>query len=327
MSESPGSVMDKEDTRKYLPQAVPKSTLSAHIHPAGKSVKALQRRENQNSTILNPRTDMSSGHPQSIPLLQETGRENRQPSSSAHPGDDTLRLSFRHLPRPPTPIVLPHAVGHEREGSVPSTEHAEQLGPGPQVPGESSMCLACAPPATCHIPVSPPTLSIPRYQARDRHRLTPDDRERPRFNSGRPARRKCRGSRIVRKGLTSSVVVHVGLRKHSVVLDLRLAQGRAVVADDHELGLARSQRLECGLVAQGVLARLHHKREARVDGLGRCLSFLGHLELIVFSAWSAHGAAQPQGSRQRLLLAHVSHSTIQSACRTKPLRPHHHTRP
>jgi hypothetical protein len=29
MSESPGSVMEREDTRKYLPQAVPKSTLSA----------------------------------------------------------------------------------------------------------------------------------------------------------------------------------------------------------------------------------------------------------------------------------------------------------
>ena len=30
MSESPGSVMESDDTRKYLPHAVPKSTLSAH---------------------------------------------------------------------------------------------------------------------------------------------------------------------------------------------------------------------------------------------------------------------------------------------------------
>lgn len=63
-------------------------------------------------------------------------------------------------------------------------------------------------------------------------------------------------------------MVHVGLGKHRVILDLRLAEGRAVIADDDELGLARSQGLEGGLVAQGVLARLHHKREARVDGFG-----------------------------------------------------------
>ena len=76
--------------------------------------------------------------------------------------------------------------------------------------------------------------------------------------------------------LTSGVVVNVGLGKHRVVLDLRLAEGRAVVADDDELGLAGTQSLESRLVPQGVLAGLHHERQARVDGLRRCLSFLGH---------------------------------------------------
>ena len=35
--------------------------------------------------------------------------------------------------------------------------------------------------------------------------------------------------------LTASVVVHAGLRKHGIVLDLRLAERRAVARDQHEL--------------------------------------------------------------------------------------------
>ena len=36
--------------------------------------------------------------------------------------------------------------------------------------------------------------------------------------------------------LTAGVVVHAGLGQHGVVLDLGLADGRAVVGDDDELG-------------------------------------------------------------------------------------------
>ena len=39
-------------------------------------------------------------------------------------------------------------------------------------------------------------------------------------------------------------------------------------SNDDELGLAGSQSLEGRLVAQHVLARLHNKRKARVDGVG-----------------------------------------------------------
>eukprot|EP00960_Hanusia_phi_P063703 765542-Hanusia_phi.AAC.1 len=49
--------------------------------------------------------------------------------------------------------------------------------------------------------------------------------------------------------LTSRIMVNVGLGEHSVVLDLRLAEGRAVVADDDELALARPEGLEGGLVS------------------------------------------------------------------------------
>ena len=77
-------------------------------------------------------------------------------------------------------------------------------------------------------------------------------------------------------GVVTRVVVDSGLGKHGEVLDLGLAEGRAVIADDDELGLAGTQSLESRLVPQGVLAGLHHERQARVDGLGRCLSFLGH---------------------------------------------------
>jgi hypothetical protein len=82
-----------------------------------------------------------------------------------------------------------------------------------------------------------------------------------------------------------------GLGKHSVVLKLRLPQRRSVASNDDELGLAGSQALEGGLVAKGdpkksacrswliallhVLARLHHKRKARVDGVGGSLVLLG----------------------------------------------------
>ena len=67
--------------------------------------------------------------------------------------------------------------------------------------------------------------------------------------------------------LTASVVVHARLRKHRVVLDLRLAHGRAVVRDDHELALAAAQALERRLEAEGVLARLDDERQPGVDVL------------------------------------------------------------
>jgi hypothetical protein len=82
-----------------------------------------------------------------------------------------------------------------------------------------------------------------------------------------------------------------GLGKHSVVLKLRLPQRRSVASNDDELGLASSQALQGRLVAESdpiqvslalaefallnVLARLHHKREARVDGVGGSLVLLG----------------------------------------------------
>jgi hypothetical protein len=82
-----------------------------------------------------------------------------------------------------------------------------------------------------------------------------------------------------------------GLGQHSVVLKLRLPQGRSVAGNDDKLGLSSAQALEGRLVAKGnpkrsvfrswsvallhVLARLHHKRKARVDGVGGSLALLG----------------------------------------------------
>lgn len=53
---------------------------------------------------------------------------------------------------------------------------------------------------------------------------------------------------------TAGVVVDARLGEHGVVLNLRLAQRRAVVGDDDELGLAGAERLEGGLVPELVLA-------------------------------------------------------------------------
>lgn len=51
-------------------------------------------------------------------------------------------------------------------------------------------------------------------------------------------------------------MVDGGLGQHAVVLELRLAERRSVASDDDELGLARSQALQCRLVAKGDLAGL-----------------------------------------------------------------------
>jgi hypothetical protein len=66
-------------------------------------------------------------------------------------------------------------------------------------------------------------------------------------------------------------VVNTGLGEHGIVLNLRLAQRRAVVRDDDQLGGALAQGLQGRLVAEQVSARLHDEREARVDRLGLLL--------------------------------------------------------
>ena len=66
-------------------------------------------------------------------------------------------------------------------------------------------------------------------------------------------------------GVSTVEAVHRGFGKHGVVLDLRLAQRRAVVGDEHQLRVPGAQRLERLLRAQLILAGLHHELQARVD--------------------------------------------------------------
>jgi hypothetical protein len=70
---------------------------------------------------------------------------------------------------------------------------------------------------------------------------------------------------------TARVLVDTGLGEHGVVLDLRLAQRRAVAGDQDQLGGALAQGLQGGLVAEGVLARLHAQCEAVVQRVGGLL--------------------------------------------------------
>ncbi len=65
--------------------------------------------------------------------------------------------------------------------------------------------------------------------------------------------------------------MNTGLGEHGIVLNLGLAQRRAVVRDDDQLGGALAQGLQGRLVAEHVSARLHDEREARVDRLGLLL--------------------------------------------------------
>jgi len=60
-----------------------------------------------------------------------------------------------------------------------------------------------------------------------------------------------------------------------LTLELRLPQRRGVSGNDDELGLSGAQALEGRLVAEGDLTGLHHKRQARVDGVGGSLVLLG----------------------------------------------------
>lgn len=90
-------------------------------------------------------------------------------------------------------------------------------------------------------------------------------------------------------------VVDGALGEHGVVLELRLAERGGVSGDEDQLGLAHAKLLEGRLVAEGdcasllvlmlggypegigkrTLAGLHHKREARVDGVAGLLILAG----------------------------------------------------
>merc|ERR1712045_158626 len=78
------------------------------------------------------------------------------------------------------------------------------------------------------------------------------------------------------------VVVDSGLGQHGVVLDLRLPEGRSVVGNNDELGLAQPEAVEGLLVAQEALARLHDKGETRVDALIALLDLLLGSHLLGF---------------------------------------------
>lgn len=58
--------------------------------------------------------------------------------------------------------------------------------------------------------------------------------------------------------IVAGEVVYGALSKHAVVLELGLAERRSVASDDNQLGLAGAQLLQCGLVAECDLARLHN---------------------------------------------------------------------
>ena len=65
-------------------------------------------------------------------------------------------------------------------------------------------------------------------------------------------------------------MVHGALGKHSEVLDLGLAERRAVVGDENHLGAGAAHRLYGRLVPQRSLSGLHHQLEPgvhRLDGL------------------------------------------------------------
>ena len=89
-----------------------------------------------------------------------------------------------------------------------------------------------------------------------------------------------RGLRIVLSSISRSdraIMTRLQLHDHDLVYDhftVSLPQGRGVVGDDHELGLALTKGLQRLLVAQNVFAGLHHQSQPGVDGLRGLLLFL-----------------------------------------------------
>lgn len=68
-------------------------------------------------------------------------------------------------------------------------------------------------------------------------------------------------------GVVTRVVVDGGLGKHGKVLDLGLAEGRAVGGNEDHLGLALAEGLGGGLVAEDGLTGLHDQLKAGVHVL------------------------------------------------------------
>ena len=68
--------------------------------------------------------------------------------------------------------------------------------------------------------------------------------------------------------VVSVVENDLSLRENSIVFDLSLSDGGAVVGEDDELSFTISEHSEGGFVAHDVLSTLHHQGQLAVDVLG-----------------------------------------------------------
>jgi len=59
--------------------------------------------------------------------------------------------------------------------------------------------------------------------------------------------------------VVARVMVHA-CRQHSIILNLRFLERRAVVSNDHQEDSSLAKRLQCAAIAEGVLPALHHQR-------------------------------------------------------------------
>merc|ERR1712014_331426 len=82
----------------------------------------------------------------------------------------------------------------------------------------------------------------------------------------------------------------------AIVVHAGLAERRAVAADHDELALAAPQALEHGLVAERVLATLHHEGQAAVDVVLVLLALLHHGGVLL------RGRSTPPRAKRPLLL-------------------------
>merc|ERR1719203_1691189 len=83
-------------------------------------------------------------------------------------------------------------------------------------------------------------------------------------------------ARCAKLVVVSAEMVNTGLGKHSVVFNLALAQGWAIVRDQNQLCLALPQRFQRCLGSQAVLATLHDQGKTSIDAV-ESLGLLGGL--------------------------------------------------
>ena len=77
-------------------------------------------------------------------------------------------------------------------------------------------------------------------------------------------------ARCPQRDVISLVEDHFCLGQHRIVLDFGFSDGGAVIGEDDEFGLSRSEGSEGGLVAENVPSTFHDEGELTIEVFSTC---------------------------------------------------------